>query len=257
MGKRAICKLHPTLHHPVQVPQIFLWGLWKGSKESKQNASPLNRDLYHRGNRKQKSMSKEGGNPLLDLHSDLSWFHMLSVCCWLMIPRHQRLSAMTHWLSSTGREGKWDRRVFFTRKSSDWSMPSSVPFLNWSVHFPSCCFDCTPEWSCPDFSPQWLWRVHGGKGHSFPCHQLDSNSSTLQNLLRCISQHCIHRLCIGATLLSPNRMMHTVVLWSGSRSWEHQHLRQKQGSHTDSSANNLTHGKGHESRHDENSCLEQ
>lgn len=147
-------------------------------------------------------MSKEGGNPLLGLHSDLSWFHIVSVCCWLMTPRHQRLSAMTHWLSSTGREGKWGRRVFFTRKSSDWSVPVSVLFLNWSVPSPSCCFDCTPEWSCPDLFPLWLRRVYEEKGLFFPCHKfmLNSNCSLLQNLYGVsINQRCIHRLCVGAT----------------------------------------------------------
>lgn len=211
------------------------------------------------GTRKQKSISKEGGNPLLCLYSGLSRFHMVSVCCWLwlVIPRHQRLSAMTHWLSLTEREGKWGRRVFFTRKFSDWPVPVSVLFLNWSVLFPSCFSDCTPEWSCPKFSPQWLWRVHGEKGLFFPCHKLNTVEllSTAKSL-QCIKLHCIHRLCVGATVLS-SKMMHTVVLWGDSRSWEHQHLKQKQGSHTDISANNLTHGKGHERRHDENSCLEQ
>lgn len=30
--------------------------------------------MHHHGNRKQKSLGKEGRNTLLDLNSDLSWF---------------------------------------------------------------------------------------------------------------------------------------------------------------------------------------
>lgn len=128
-------------------------------------------------------------------------------------------------------EMRWDRSIFFTRKSSNWSLPSSDTFLNWSVPVASCCFDCASflysrailSWSFSAVAVESSWR----KRALSPMLQASSKLFCSEKSPRCSNQHHIHKLRVGATGLSPNRMVHTVVLWDGSRRscGEHQHLR--------------------------------
>ena len=146
-----------------EVPPILLRGLWKGTKESKQNASPLSRDLHRSGNRKrvheQRRWKSTAGSHLRVIQTvqDGSLF----LACDIQRPEticHDTVGVhaviwRARW-KGKGRQGKArqgesrqskarrDRRTLFTRKSPDWSLPSSDTFLNWSIPILSHCFYC-------------------------------------------------------------------------------------------------------------------